>query len=1014
MTIEERIVYEFYQWEKRYRGYQLFPYPVNLEVPYTPFERKISSPPKKIDDGLVKPWWSKILSKRKEAGTSEIDQEIIFPDPNKYNYQDDLHVIRITVPRNSDIQYIASKEFLICLSLTQEKVSFEIICTGESINVQIVCSPHDVVWIESHLAMYFPEFNYHSGQQFDIPFNPDGPQIAAIDFGIEQEAMLPITTTETFHKDSLASLFALFESIPAKASCMFQICFKGVDAPLRRDFLIAAHDGNGEAFFSDFPEISNETYKKVESDLVSVTMRLAVQGTNDEHTTFIAHQLINSLNQTSKGTYNQLIPLGNERYDYDNHIRNILYRTSNRCGFALSINELITFVHFPTKQINSEKFFGKDKKTKIVPLEFRDQKYTLGINLHEGKEYTVGTNDESRLRHTHILGVTGVGKSTLLVNMALNDIAIGNGCAIFDPHGDIVEDILNRIPESRKDDVILIDPSDIDFPIGFNLLHAETEAEKLVLSSDLVSAFREHSTSWGDTMTSVLSNAIDTFLESTTGGTLIELKRFLIDDTFRKDFLINVSDTSLKYYWTHEYHLVKKRISPLLTRIDTFLRPKIIRLMMAQKSGVNFKNAVQSKKIILFKLSMGLIGEENAFLLGSLFLSKINQIALGRQSLKKEDRHPYYLYLDECQHFMSPSIGMMLSGVRKYGIGLILAHQDISQIHHLPTQNSILSNPFIRIYFRLGDSDAKRIEQGLSYFEANDLTKLGRGEAIVRLGGSENDCNINTHKLSEVQNEDIRDTIIQNNHLNYAKKRADVECDIDNFLRLKTNGNADSGKNTHSTLKPNEDIRSQPIYQAPSTKTTIPPPEKSSATTSTKREILEEDKQKIFKQAERKEELKLHRKTQFMVKKLGQQYGFISSIEHEIHQGKRIDVSLIKGSLKIACEISVTNSIDYEVQNIHKCFQASYLMVLMISENDKHRENIQKRAKEVLDPRDFKRTKFISSDQVESIIKATIPKSKVKTEVIKGFRVKTEYDNRINENDAQLRKDIERIIRKRR
>ncbi|MEN8775492.1 MAG: hypothetical protein ABF263_09230 [Polaribacter sp.] len=194
----------------------------------------------------------------------------------------------------------------------------------------------------------------------------------------------------------------------------------------------------------------------------------------------------------------------------------------------------------------------------------------------------------------------------------------GNGCALFDPHSDIVEDVLARVPENRKDDIFLIYPSDSEFAIGFNLLGATTDAEKIVLSSDLVSSFKRHATAWGDNMSAVLSNAINTFLESSRDGTLIELKRFLLEEDFRNVFLTSVEDPSIHYYWNNEYAMVRKGIAPLLTRIDAFLRPKILRYMLAQNKGVDFRACIEEKKIVLINLSQGLIGEENSFLLGSI------------------------------------------------------------------------------------------------------------------------------------------------------------------------------------------------------------------------------------------------------------------------------------------------------------------------------------------------------------------------------------------------------------
>ena len=343
----------------------------------------------------------------------------------------------------------------------------------------------------------------------------------------------------------------------------------------------AVTDSKGESFFMDSPEFLDQSIEKVSAQLFSTVFRIAVQGNTEPRTQYFASELIGSVSGISTSSHNQLIPLSNKDYEYEQHVINVYERKSNRLGMLLNTKELAQFVHYPNKTVVSKKLGIKDQKTKLLPQVFIGQKYTLGINAHHGLETPVTIDDQARLRHMHIIGATGVGKSTFMAQMLIEDIQLGNGCALFDPHGDIVEDILLRIPEHRKDDVIIVDPSDTEFPIGFNILSAETEVEKIVLSSDIVSNFKRYATSWGDTMTSVLSNAINTFLESDKQGTLIELKRFLLESKFREQFLKTVGDTSLHYYWKHEYPMLKRGISPLLTRIDTFLRPKTIRYMMA-------------------------------------------------------------------------------------------------------------------------------------------------------------------------------------------------------------------------------------------------------------------------------------------------------------------------------------------------------------------------------------------------------------------------------------------------
>lgn len=999
---EEKASYDFYMWEYRYRGYGCFDYTVPLDVPYVPFPLRNYSYTKGYDDGKV-PSVLKRFQKLLTPSTETAHAEIVYEYPTEVEHNKDLKVLVVSFPQGAAIDAHLSRELLTSLSFTKHLTSFEIIGTGESITIQLCCHEYDMTRVESHLAMLFPESLVKNGDQFNLPFDPEGSEIAIIDFGLEQEFMLPIRITDSFGIDPLTSIFALLESITENSCVVFQIMSQGVNTPLSRDITYASSDGQGGSFFPDFPELITGAIEKTSSPLLSTIIRVAIQGNSRNKTEYLAKECITNICSSTEGSFNRLIPLSNEGYEYNTHVMNVFYRASNRHGMILSVNELVTLLHFPHNSIYSPKLFGSQKKTKALSSFFSKRKYVLGRNIHNGIESIVSLDDEERLKHTHVIGATGVGKSTLLANMILGDIHYGNGCALFDPHGDIVEDILLRIPKERKNDVVIIDPSDTQFPVGFNLLHADNEAEKMVLSSDLVSAFRSHATSWGDTMTSVLSNAIDTFLDSSTGGTLIELKRFLLEDTFRKKFLHSVSDPLLLYYWNHEYAMVRKRISPLLTRMDTFLRPKIIRSMMVQKEGVNLSKALHEKKIILFKLSVGLIGKENAALLGSLFLSKLSQVAHSRQGIPEEERHPFYVYIDECHHLMSPSICDMLSGTRKYGMGLILAHQNIAQIHDEETLELMLSMPFTRVCFRLGELDAKRLESTLSFFDQNDLTRLSRGETIIRLGGSQDDASMNTFPLTDQTDYTQKDTLVQYSQSKYGTPIKEIEALLASLYSSPIKPEREKVKDID--VEEHIDINTNATPEdLPQTKPSQP----------TAKKVSDEDQNEIIQRAKKHDLLREHRKIQTKIKKLGQEYGFVSVVEYELTNKKRIDVSLERNDIRIACEISVSNTVSYELSNIRKCFEAHYDLVLVISDQEQHLKAIRTRAKKEFSSPLFKRILFTSSEEVKDVLISTVPKQEPKVEIIKGFRIRTEFED-TDENEAEhFRKAINRILKKKR
>ncbi len=486
----------------------------------------------------------------------------------------------------------------------------------------------------------------------------------------------------------------------------------------------------------------------------------------------------------------------------------------------------------------------------------------------------------------HLVGSSGSGKSTLMLNMIVQDIHNGDGLAVLDPHGDLIDQIIARIPEERIKDVVLLDPSDEAYPVGFNILSAHSDLERTLLASDLVSVFRRLSTSFGDQMATLLANAILAFLESSEGGTLTDLRRFLIEPAFRARFLTTVQDAEIVYYWQKEFPLLAGRPqSPILTRLDTFLRPKVIRHMVSQKTNrLDFAAIMNGRKILLAKLSQGLIGEENSYLLGMLAVSKLNQIATSRQNLAASERKPFYLYMDEFHNFMTPSLAAILSGARKYNLGLVLAHQEMHQLSTRDTDvaSAVIANPYTRVCFRLGDFDAKKLEDGFSFFKAKDLQNLGVGEALVRMERADYDFNLKTVPLPAVEPAvacSRREQIVASSRERYATRREDVEAAI-------------RATHTPDQAEPEPETRKTKI------RVEVPLP-----TQKTARASSEAGNSLTVPTPGRGGEH--HKYLQQLIKRWAEGRGYSVSIEKPILDGLgSVDVALEKGSRSIACEIS--------------------------------------------------------------------------------------------------------------
>ena len=986
MSRVEALTSQFYAWERRCRGWDLYDYPVELEPTFTPFFfHEVPTTPTIIDDGLRPTLFNNLVKAVKtafipeEKNVSEVSKEKLL-DPYPYSNNDEgLVAYSVSFPKDRKIRPDETEQFLLMLSQSQYLLSFEIIGTYNSIRVQFTCSESDGSRVHDLTKAYFPDAIINE-------VDPDEIVVAdkegmSINFGLGEEFMRPLKTVKNYDLDPHIGIFSVLENLAKDEQAAIQILFKSAINPWAESIIRSVLDNGGNAFFIDAPEMVKMAEEKISAPLFGVAIR--VIGQDSKGTGEVAKRLAHAVMQSARSQGNELIPLES----YPQYAHDVLYRTSHRLGMLLNSKELATFVHFPSVSVVSNKLERDTKKTKAASEIYEGQKHILGINVHQGIEREVTISSQQRLKHTHIIGATGTGKSMLLLTSIIQDIINGEGVAVLDPHGDLIDLILSWMHPDRRKDVILIDPADSEFPVGFNILTAHSEIEKDILSSDLVAVFRRLSTSWGDQMNSVFANAILAFLESNKGGTLIDLRRFLIEKSFRDQFLKTVTDPSIVYYWQKEYPILKSgSIGPILTRLDSFLRPKLIRNMVAQNKSLDFEDILDSKKILLIKLSQGLIGTENSYLLGTFIVSKIQQAAMARQAKQKADRSDFYLYIDEFQNFITPSMTAILSGARKYHLGLILAHQDMMQLHKEDSEleSSVMANAGTRICFRLGDADARKFEGGFSYFEAMDLQNLQTGEAIIRIERPENDCNMTTIPVGEMDAETA--------HLN---KEMTVEASRNTCGTPKAD--------VEALLRGIQEVEEEPIQD----EQPIKPPPKIQEGIPEQIQLLKEVQQQTSpaSQEEKKQETQ-HRYLQTLIKKMAESRGYKAVIEEQTGDGGRVDVGLLKDNSKIAVEISVTTPDTWEIQNIQKCLTAGYTPVIICSQDRKHLEKIRKFVEATLDITAQTNVLFFEPDALFLYLDQQTAKELNKEERVKGYRVKVEYNAMPEEVSQAKRNDI--------
>jgi energy-coupling factor transporter ATP-binding protein EcfA2 len=326
-----------------------------------------------------------------------------------------------------------------------------------------------------------------------------------------------------------------------------------------------------------------------------------------------------------------------------------------------------------------------------------------------------GIKQADRRAHTYLIGKTGTGKSTLLEVLVGQDIQAGQGVALLDPHGDLVERILTNLPGDRKEDLIYFNVPDITHPLGFNPLESVPPQKRALVASGLLEVFKKiWIDSWGPRMEHILRNALLALLDQPQ-ATLADVLRLLTDRDFRRSAMTRVANTQVRDFWLREYESYPARfraeaIAPIQNKVGAFLANPVLNGIVTQmRSTFDLRQVMDEGKIFLVNLAKGKIGEDTAGLLGALLVSRIGLAALSRADVAEENRRDFHVYLDEFQNFTTLSLANMLSELRKYRVSLILAHQYLSQLD-LQIRDAILGNVGTIISFRLGLADAEILE----------------------------------------------------------------------------------------------------------------------------------------------------------------------------------------------------------------------------------------------------------------------------------------------------------------
>ncbi len=401
---------------------------------------------------------------------------------------------------------------------------------------------------------------------------------------------------------------------------------------------------------------------------------------------------------------------------------------------------------------------------------------------NEKKKFGVKTDD--RRRHIYVVGKTGMGKTVMLENMAIQDIQSGQGVGFIDPHGEAAERLLDFVPPERINDVVYFNPADLEFPIGFNILEKIGADQRHLVASGLMGVFKKiWPDVWSARMEYILNNAILALLEYP-GSTLLSINRMLSDIDFRKKVIDRVTDPIVKSFWVKEFARYTQRYETEATaavqnKVGQFISNPLMRNIIGQtKSSINIKKVMDEGKILILNLSKGKIGEDNSLLLGALLITRLQLAAMSRVNIPEEKRRDFFLYVDEFQNFATEAFVNILSEARKYRLCLVLGHQYIAQMEEV-VRDAVFGNVGTLIAFRVGAEDAEYLEKEFSpEILATDLVNLGKYNIYLKLmieGIASRPFSAQTLYPFEVGEESNREKIIKVSQERYGMPRSTIE-----------------------------------------------------------------------------------------------------------------------------------------------------------------------------------------------------------------------------------------------
>lgn len=630
--------------------------------------------------------------------------------------------------------------------------SFELILLSQRIYFYTACDAEKQTFLKSLITSSYPNATVQrTTDPMEYVFTP--PHIEVGDITLTSKYYLPIRTYSDFGKvDPLTSIIGFLARADAHQTAAIQILVSPATFPWQKQALKLTEKTGDEAI-----DAANRNVKgglitqKTAFQGGKVLIRLASGNTDAKRAKSFIRDLAGTFGMYSLGEGNQLAFRGPKKPSkLIDHMKTRTHSYFEHRHQIMNSAELTGLWHLPGTLLGGIKNVAWGKSLAGEPPENialanempDDDKKDVNFfatTEFKNQDQIFGIKTKDRRKHIYIIGKTGSGKSTLISNMAIDDIRRGRGIGIIDPHGDLTESILDYIPKRRVNDVVYLEAFDKDRPFHLNVLEVHNPEQKHLVASGIVSIFKKmYGESWGPRLEYILRNIILTLVE-VKGSTLYDALRLMSDDKFRAKTLEKVNDTVLLNFWHREFNMMQERqrteaVAPIQNKLGQFVSSPIIRNIVANpKSSIDLAEIMDSGKILLLNLSQGKLGEDNSALLGAMIITQIQLAAMARSFQKEEERRDFFLYVDEFQNFATGSFIKILSEARKYRLALTLANQYIDQLDE-EVRNAIFGNAGTIISFVVGARDATHLtkEYGQIYSEG-DLVGLGKFEIVLKL-----------------------------------------------------------------------------------------------------------------------------------------------------------------------------------------------------------------------------------------------------------------------------------------